>query len=267
MGVEEIVVEHARGTARVSPIGATVLGFKPAEGPELLWVSPKARFEVGAAIRGGIPVCWPWFANEGGPPAHGVARTRLWSVAAARSDADATELVFALEDDASTRAVWPHRFRFLLTVRVGDALTVSLSHENLDAAAVRCTGALHAYFAVSDARRSSVTGLEGPFFDKVAGVAGTQVGPARFDGETDRVFACGPGALTLRDGERAVRLTRGGSRTAVLWNPGPAKAAAMDDLRTAEGFVCVEAANAGSDAVTIPPGGTHSLSLSIEPER
>lgn len=257
-----IEVVNAHGSARIALLGANVMHYQPAGGEPLLWLSPKSRFVEGTAIRGGIPICWPWFAKaHPDKPSHGVARTRLWTHVKTTESAEGTEVVLELRDDATSRALWPHAFRLELRVSVGVALGLTLVHQNLGDQTVECTGALHAYLAVSDIDAVHVEGLgKTPYFDKIAGLETRQPGAVTVSGPIDRVYRNTEDAVTLVDGGSRVRMSKFGSRSTVVWNPwtGAADMADVPDDGYRE-FICIEAANAGDDIVSIAPGGEHRL--------
>ena len=242
-----VELEHGRATATVHTLGATVLSYDPGGG-DRLWVSERASFVPGKAIRGGIPVCWPWFANAG-TPSHGLARTRVWAVQ--QHDADSVRLT--LQHDESTLALWPHPFRLELDVRLaGDHLRAALTHHNLDASPVACSGALHSYLRAHTAS-AEVLGLEGARrSDKVDGSEGVQRGPVTFTGELDQVFRGVPGPVRLGGVE-----VRSSTDEFVVWNPGADKGATMADVSDPGAFVCVEAAQFST--VHVPAGGRYTL--------
>lgn len=242
-----IELEHGAARAVVHTLGATVVAYDPGAGP-VLWVSERTTMIPGTAIRGGIPVCWPWFASVRSP-SHGVARTRLWHLER-RSPNTAR---FVLEHDDTTLALWPHRFRLELDVTLhAKALRVALTHHNVDREAVRCSGALHSYLRAQTAT-AEVEGLSGcARFDKVDGSTGVQHGPVRFTGEVDQIFRGVRGPVHL--GKVQVRSS---SDEVVVWNPGAAKGATMADVSDPGAFVCVEAAQITE--VVVPPGGAHTL--------
>ncbi|MDP2219116.1 MAG: D-hexose-6-phosphate mutarotase [Hydrogenophaga sp.] len=269
-------IRNGHATATVSLFGAQLLSFVPAAlGADLLFVSEGAVYEPGKAIRGGVPVCWPWFGPDPqglGRPAHGLARTRPWAVHGASALPDgATQLVLGLSDTAETQALWPHAFNLRLTITVGRTLRLALRTRNTGPSAFELTQALHSYFAVSDIAHASVNGLEGcRYIDKATGANGAnlqQSGPVHFSGEVDRVYNGAPAELQLLDGERhgRTRIRSTGSRTAVVWNPGATVAARMADLPgdAWRRFVCVETANAGDERISVPPGGQHTLGVEI----
>ncbi|GJG85757.1 D-hexose-6-phosphate mutarotase [Gemmatimonadetes bacterium T265] len=261
--------------ATVLPYGAHVVGWTPAPatpggGDERLFVSARAEYRAGAAVRGGVPVIFPQFGDRVAGPGpsirHGFARTRPWRVVRAAHASDGTaEAVLALADadlDAETRARWPHPFRAELTVRVaGAALALTLEVENTGVAPLPFTAALHTYLRVGDAARARVRGLEAAAGSDTA-AGGAPLAPAGaplgFGGEVDHLYVHVPGPVTLDDPAlgRATRVDQTGFRDVVVWNPGPVRGASLADLEP-DGwrrFVCVEAAAAG-EPVVVAPGG------------
>lgn len=260
-------------TAQIALHGGHVLSYQPAGQAPVLWVSSQSRYEPGTAIRGGIPVCWPWFADhpsDATKPAHGFARTATWEVDQALTNAwGAGQLRLRLEPNAATRALWPFSFRLELVVTVGAALEVELVANNTGEEPLRCTAALHSYFAVRDAAQVRVRGLEGRrYIDKVdGGRTKVQDGAVTISGEVDRVYLDSDGPCAIEDpvaGQR-IEIAKSGSRSTVVWNPGPEKAQRMRDFGDQEyrETVCVETANAGDDVVTVAPGGEHRLRAAI----
>lgn len=271
-GLPIINVHNAHARAQISLYGAQVLAFRPrAADADVLFLSPQALYQSGKAIRGGVPVCWPWFGPDPqglGRPNHGFARTRLWTLQHTATTAEgATRIVLVLADTPETRAVWPHAFELTLEISVGATLDLALSTRNTGDAPLQITQALHSYFAVGDIAQVTVTGLDGcAYIDNATGARGAvrqQVGGVRFDAEVDRIYTDAPAELALVDGarQRTLRIASAGSRTAVVWNPGDAVAAGMADLPSGgyRHFVCVETANAAHEVVSVPPGGEHRL--------
>jgi glucose-6-phosphate 1-epimerase len=238
-----------------------------------LWVSAKSAFRPDKAIRGGIPVCWPWFADhptDPRKPAHGFVRAAAWDVVAAEPGGkDATQIRFRIADDERTYALWPHRFELELVVSVGAALGVDLVIRNTDEAPFTSGGALHSYFGVGNVEDVAIHGLDGrTYVDKVDRLERkVQHGPVRIGAETDRVYLDTTTECLIEDpGERRrIRITKAGSRSTVVWNPWREKAAGMSDFGDDEylRMVCVETANAGDDVVAIPPSGEHVLTTCI----
>ena len=278
-GLPVIEIRNRFATARISVHGAHVLSFRPKDDADLLFLSEQAVFQPGKAIRGGVPVCWPWFGPDPqgqGRPAHGFVRTRLWDLRRTETLAGGETLVeLGLRDSTETRAIWPHGFDLSLTVIVGRSLFLALTTRNTGDSPFELTQALHSYFAVADIAQVRVTGLDGcDYVDKAKGAGGVrkvQAGDVAVDAEVDRVYAGVPDVLTIEDGAaaRRVRLTAGGSRTAVVWNPWAEVAAGMADLPddAYRRFVCVETANAGEEVLTLAPGDSRTLAVDIAPPR
>lgn len=242
-------------------------------GQEVLFLSRNSRFEPGQAIRGGVPVIFPWFGDdpEGeGRPAHGFARRAPWNLVESRTEADALRVALELTDDEGTRAQWPHRFHLRLEAELGQVLTLTLRLENRDAQPLRCETALHTYLAVGDVRRIAVRGLAGAtYLDKLDRGRRKREGPAplTFTAETDRVYLDTTATCVLEDPVlgRTLTVAKEGSRSTVVWNPWVEKAARLVDLADDEWprMVCIESGNLDDDALTLPAGGTHTMRVRV----
>lgn len=235
--------------ARVHLHGAHVTSWTPAvSGVERLFLSSAADYTEGAAIRGGIPVIFPQFANLGPLPKHGFARTTAWELASVgRSEGGAAEAVLRLASSEATREIWPYGFLAELSVTVGGALLhVSLSVTNADVQPFEFTAALHTYLRVSDTRDVTIEGLEGVRY-RVSGhpEEGERRGPLPIPGPVDRIYLDVPRALHVRDARSVTSISAtSGFPDVVVWNPGPQGGAALSDLEPGgfARFVCVEAA-------------------------
>jgi glucose-6-phosphate 1-epimerase len=273
-GLVRAMIENVHATAEIALQGAQVLAFQPRGSAPVLFLSSRALYAPGKAIRGGIPICWPWFGphpTDPGKPQHGFVRTLPWAVlGTAGRDDGTTEVRLGLQDTPATRALWPHPFALTLTVQVGRELRVALETHNPGAESMTVTEALHAYFHIGDLAALRIGGLEGTtYIDKVAGdQRQVQAGPITITGETDRVYIDTTGACVVEDSglERRIEVTKEGSQSTVVWNPGPEKAARMADLGDDEytRMVCVEVANALDDRVVIAPGADHRLAIGIQ---
>lgn len=244
--------------------GAHVCQFTPKGRRPLLWMSGSSNFQAGKPLRGGIPVCWPWF----GPvrqPGHGFARISTWQVESARAEADGSNTVsFSLESTPETLKAWPHKFKCVLTLRAGAKLDVSLKVFNTGDAPFSFTGALHTYIPVSKITDVKVSGLEGvEFTNALDGTKHVQKGPVEFGVEIDRLYFPTTSACVIEDAGwgRKVKVDRSGSRSAVVWNPWIEKSRRMPDFGDEEywGMLCLESANAGGDVVAVEPGSSSSL--------
>lgn len=271
-------VDNGLARARISLYGGQLLSFQPAEEPEdLMFLSERAYYQEGKAIKGGVPLCWPWFGAdpEGlGRPAHGFMRNRHWNVQGAEVLADgATRLRLGVVDTEETRGIWPHPFQLSLRVTVGNDLTLELVTTNPGSEALTVTQALHTYFKVGEIGGVRVLGLEeNDYLDKVDGGAQKrQAGPVTIAGEVDRIYIGVQGDLVIDDPalERRIRIASTGSRSAVVWNPWATIAAEMADLADDDytRMLCVETANAGSDVVSVPPHGEYRLTVRYSVER
>jgi len=264
-------IDHPAVTARISRHGAHLMEWTPAGQAAGLYLSPESLYQTGKAIRGGIPVCWPWFGpSRVDPtlPAHGFARTRAWEPGEFTEHETGVRLIFTLQDSEDTRRLWPHPFHLELTMELGASLQVSLRMSNPGDTPFTVTGALHTYLAIGDIHQTQISGLDGvSYLDTVGPEAGrTQAGGVIFDGEVDRIYHTAV-PITLHDAaqDRNFIITGTGSQSSVVWNPWTDKARALTDLPDADFacFVCVETANAREDAITIPPGGHHVLATGI----
>jgi D-hexose-6-phosphate mutarotase len=244
---------------------------------ELLWMSQKSWYEDGKPLRGGIPVCWPWFwAHPGNPdlPAHGFARLARWEVVGAEAfGREATRLTLRLTDTEATRAMLDQAFVLELAVTISDKLEVALTTRNTGAKPIMLTQALHTYFSVSSVSNIVIDGFDGcPFVNTVGGAnaPGLQKGPIRIASETDSVFVNCSGEATIEDPGfgRRVRIAKEGSNSAVVWNPWVEKSARMPDFGDDEypGMVCVETTNARGDEVELEAGASHCLKAIISVE-
>ncbi|MDX1565160.1 MAG: D-hexose-6-phosphate mutarotase [Phycisphaeraceae bacterium] len=270
-GLPRLRLQSPGGVATLTTHGAHVLSYQPSDGEPVLWLSEASRLEPGEPIRGGIPVCWPWFADETDDPdrpMHGLARTAMWRMVATEADAETTVVRLRLTDSPATHKHWPHAFAFELTVNLSDHLSVRLTHRNRDTKAVRCTGALHSYFAVDRIDRVRIAGLEKvTYLDKLdSRREKTHSGPLTIDGPTDRIYQNPPPSCLLHDGaNRTLQIESEGSRTTVVWNPWEQKARAMPDFE-ASGYrrmVCVETACCADDVVALPPDAEHTLATTL----
>lgn len=261
-------------TATLSLQGGHLLSWKPAGAAEQLYLSPRSEFVPGKAIRGGVPVCFPQFAERGSLPKHGFARTLPWELVQEEQGKDDALAVLRLRDSDATRALWPHAFELELSVRVGGrSLDVELACENLGDAPLQFTAALHTYLRVADLDAVSVEGLAGlRYFDSIKQAEALQRMDLLLTGENgvldlDRIyFGVKERPLLVTEGRRQVVIRQQGFEDAVMWNPGPERCARLADMPP-EGWsemLCVEAACVGRP-VELPAGeswvGRQSLRL------
>ena len=259
--LKPIILQTPAAEAHVYAQGAQVAHFQPRGQKPLLFLSARSWFEPGQPIRGGVPICFPWFGPGRGAtpqtPGHGVARLQEWTA----ERLTAHSIAFRLE-----LAPWAARFQ----VDVSAGLTMTLDVRNASAAPATYEEALHTYLAVGDIRQVSVAGLAGAeYLDNTVGLAHKRQGPEpiRFTGETDRVYVNTRATCTVDDPawQRRLIIEKTGSDTTVVWNPWIAKAKAMPDFGDDEwpAMLCIETANAKENAVTLAPGATHTLQAVI----
>jgi len=275
-GLSALAVSNRFARAEIFLQGAHVTAYRPQGGAEVLWTSAFSRFQQGTPIRGGIPLCFPWFgpAAHAGKPAHGFARTSVFELASAVNLSDGrTQVTLVLQDSTHTRAVWDYGFELQCTVTVGPALELALQVRNTDVAPFFFEEALHSYFDVSDVRHVAVHGLEdSTYFDKVDGGQAKKHGaePLCFSAETDRVYEHHTKACRIADPGfgRSLIVDKSGSNSTVAWNPWIAKAARTRDFGDHEwpSMVCVESANIGTQRVALQPGQSHVMNLLIRSE-
>jgi glucose-6-phosphate 1-epimerase len=270
-GLVVVEVANRHGNAAIALQGGHVMSWQPKSQAEpVVWLSRFAKFAPGKSIRGGAPVCWPWFgphATDPGLPAHGFARTVPWEVTATRElDDGASEIALTLVETDQTRAMWPHRAGVSLRVTVGATLEIALTTQNRGDHDLVIGEALHTYFQIGDIGDIRIRGLEGcEYLDKAGGGSARrrQEGPVVFSAETDRIYQNTEAECVIEDArlQRRIRVAKSGSRSTVVWNPWTAKADKMGDFGP-DGWrhmVCVESANAAENVVTIIPGAEHRL--------
>jgi len=272
-GLPVAEIHNSHATASVAVQGGHVITFQPHGQQPVLWVSSLSVYAPGKTIRGGIPVCWPWFGahpTDATKPSHGFVRAAMWQVRGTSvGPADVTEIRLGLTDSLATLALWPHAFELELVVTVGAQLRVELIARNPGEQPFVCSGALHTYLTVGDARRIVINGLDGSdYLDKVEGFQRkSQHGPVTIEGETDRVYLDTAATCVIDDPalDRRIGIAKDGSQTTVVWNPWAEKARQLADFGDEEylSMVCVETVNAVTDVVTIAPGGEHRLNAVI----
>ena len=276
-GLTRAKIATDAATAEIYLQGAHVTAWQPANvGHPVLFMSAKSHFAEGKAIRGGVPLVFPWFADRtGGLPgqAHGFARTLEWEVVAAERRKEGVALSFKLLPNQTTRDLGFDHFVLVYEVIVGATLTLALEVENVGDTPLTFEEALHAYYTVSDVRQIEVSGVgDTDYLDRADNAKRRHAlpGAIRFAGETDQLHLNTPAAVTISDPEwkRRIVIEKRGSESTVVWNPWHSKAAALTDLGgdAWPHMVCVEPANAGENAVTLGPGSTHTMGITVRVE-
>ncbi len=262
---------NAQATASLCLQGAHLISWQPkSQAKPVVWVSRDAKMAAGKSIRGGAPVCWPWFgahASEANFPGHGYARTVPWNVIESGIEPNgATRLTLRLQESDKTRAQWNHDCNVDLTVIIGDTLRMEMRTENTGATDFVIGEALHTYLQISDIGAVRVTGLEGcEYWDKVGGSnLRKQDGAISFVGETDRVYINTAAECIIEDEQlkRRIHIKKSGSHSTVVWTPWVEKANKMGDMGQPDGWremVCVESVNAIDNVVTVAAGKQHTM--------
>jgi len=270
-GFTMVLIDNEHSKAKVSTYGGQILSFQPHnEADDLLYLSEHAVYKDGEAIRGGTPICWPWFGDDTsglGMPSHGFARNQPWQVVQSQTLTDgSTSITLLLTDTDGSRAVWPHQFELYMEMVVGKKLTLNLTTKNTGTKAFTFTQALHTYFNISDIKQVEVSGLTSKYYlDKLDRFnLKMQEGNIRFDKEVDRIYQAAPYMVHLKDAglKRTVAISSTGGHTTVVWNPWAENAESIKDLdeNSYRNFVCVETVNAGDDDVVLAANEQHTLS-------
>jgi glucose-6-phosphate 1-epimerase len=269
-GLAKVVISTPEGSGEMYLHGGHVTSWKPKDAGEVLYLSPNSLFQDGRAIRGGIPVCFPWFGDKSddpAAPAHGFVRTKGWQLDAVEQAGNNVVVSMSTQSDESTRKWWPFDFRLVCRATFGDQLKLELIVTNTGSCVFAFEEALHAYFAVKDAESAFVRGLDATrYVDKTDHrIEKIQTGDVRFSAETDRIYLDTTRELQLLDpaGERSIRAEKQNSRTTVVWNPWSEESIALKDLGAGEWktFVCIETTNVAPFAVELGPGSSHTMTL------
>lgn len=274
-GLTKAVITNQFADAEIFLHGGHLTHFQPKHAQPVIWMSKQAIFSQEKAIRGGVPICWPWFgphATDSSKPQHGFARSSEWSVIASDALSDgSTRLCLGLESDG-TNPLWSQPFELVFMVTVGARLQLSLTAMNTGSEQVELGAAFHTYFNVGDSRQIKVSGLDGcEYLDKPDDYAlKNQVGDIEIDGEVDRVYLETLDDCVIDDPvlKRKIIVSKEGSASTIVWNPWVDNAKAMADFND-DGYqtmVCIESANAANDVRELEPGEAHTLTQCISVE-
>ena len=274
--VMEISNEYAK--AAISVYAGHVLSFQPLDlAEDIMFFSSQAYYQNKKAMKGGVPVCWPWFGPDPeskGRSSHGFVRNRPWQMRDVVSTQNGeTKVTMGLNDTEETRKIWDYSFELAIAITVGSTLTIELITRNTGDSPFSITQALHTYFKIGDINQVAVLGLEDrAYIDKVDNnQQKTQTGTVTFDGECDRIYLDVPPKLTIDDREwkRKIKITATNSNTAIVWNPGAEVAQKMADLgdRDYLNFVCVETANAAKEIVEVAANNEYRITANYAVEK
>lgn len=264
--VKVVRIIHDKATAGIALHGGHVVSYKPQGQEDLIWMSEKAVFDGKAALRGGIPVCWPWFGRIAAP-AHGFARTTEWELIEHRENENGVIVELALFPSEETHQIWPHMFEARLLVEVGDELKVTLKVLNIDDEVWAFSGALHTYLNVGDVLQAQTSGMGSEYIDSLKGNEVCQGGEVlQLTDTIDRVYTQPEEQILVKDPVlgRTLSVENHGHNSAVLWNPWAEGAQSMGDMADNgyETMLCVESAlHAASidQGKTLQPGESYEL--------
>ncbi|MDH5611873.1 MAG: D-hexose-6-phosphate mutarotase [Gammaproteobacteria bacterium] len=275
--IPAIEIKNEQATAIISLQGAHVLSWVPAGEDDVIWLSTEAKFAPGKSVRGGIPICWPWFGpheSNTAYPGHGFARTVLWQVTKTEAlSSGETRVTFQLDTrqlDDAIKPMWPLPTIAEYRLTIGKILTIELITHNQGDQAMTIGQALHTYFKVADVSKTNIIGLKDkPYLDKTDGFKRkTQSGAVTIGEEVDRVYLQTPDDVVIDDGKRKIIIKKQGSHSTVVWNPWKEAADKMGDLGQ-DGYLkmlCVESANAVDDTVVVAAGESYTLLVTYELE-
>jgi len=266
-GYPAVRIHNSHATASIALHGAHLMDYCLNDDRPIIFTSKAAVFREGKAIRGGIPICWPWFGSHPNnkpahAPSHGYARKSFWNLERTESSEEGTRLVFSLPPQGKSGLM------AMLEFHIGKNLQLSLHTMNGGKNPEVFSEALHSYFAVTDARQTHVHGLDGESYIDTVGEESKhmQNGPVDFPDEIDRIYQSSS-EVTIEDlvNGRKIRVSKSGSDSTVVWNPGQQKGASMSDLLDEEisQFVCAESANVRDQSITLAPRENHILHLKI----
>jgi glucose-6-phosphate 1-epimerase len=275
-GMPAVLITMGSCTATMQLHGAHVTSWRPAGSDEIIFVSSKARYVDGQAIRGGIPICFPWFrgkSDDPKAPAHGFVRTKSWNLESIKTQGEDVAVTMSTSSDDATKKWWPHEFRAKLRVTFGRNLKLEFSVENAGTNECHYEEALHTYYLVGDIASARVQGLDGASYldntdsnreKKQAGEVG--VGKA-----TDSAYVNNDGALDVVDPvlQRRTHIRKENSRTTVIWNPWKEAAEKMSDMGTEEWkkMLCVEGANILGNAIKLIAGENHTTTVTMSVDK
>ncbi|MEA3404839.1 MAG: D-hexose-6-phosphate mutarotase [Pseudomonadota bacterium] len=268
-----IKVANEFATATITTHGASVLSFIPKGADDLLWVSPMAVYNGEKPIRGGIPICWPWFggAKQAGLPAHGFVRNTVWHLDhVSNMESGVTEVVLSIDSSQETLKLWPHDFHLELRIEVGEKLAVSLTTTNKSDHDIEITEALHTYFNIKDATGLTISGLENSTqYDtlQTPNAVSKQAVDITLNPPMDSVFVNQSADIHIHDqaNHRKILIEKQQALSTVVWNPGSEIVKGFADIpdQAWSDFVCVEAGNVFDNVVVIPAGEKHTMTMML----
>ena len=269
-GLPVLAIRSTLAEADIFLHGAQLSHWKPKDTESVIFMSAESGYGVGKAIRGGVPICFPWFGPRAGESGHGFVRNQTWTLSEVSPQPDGSiRAVFATASSPETLKRWPHEFRARMIYVVGTTLEMTLEVENAGAEPLTYSDALHTYFVVGDVHQTRVTGLDGTEYRDFPDRAqlSRQEGDITFTCETDRVYVNTRATCVLEDPSmaRQIIVEKSGSDSTTVWNPWIAKSAALPDFGDDEWkrMVCIETMNAFENSVQLGVGESHRTTAKI----
>ncbi|MBL4827877.1 MAG: D-hexose-6-phosphate mutarotase [Spongiibacteraceae bacterium] len=277
-------VENSQATATVFLQGAQLSHYQLNNQAPIIWCSESNDYQQGKSLRGGIPICWPWFGDLSrnpdnvkqqigdiaNAPAHGFVREQLWQLDQVEIvNPKLTRLTLSLTLAENTNAYWSYPCALQLTIIIGQQLTLQLQIKNLSQQTFAFSNALHSYFAVGDINQVTINGLEShPYIDCLdQWQSHTQDSALSINQEVDRIYKNTNNTISITDSawKRVIEIENKGSNSAVVWNPWKDKAKRLSqfDDHDYQNMLCIETANIDDDHVVLPSGKTHQLEVQI----
>lgn len=272
-GYEFLIIDHKKFNAAFALHGGHFVHFQLKGQQPIIWLSKTAIYNQQKAIRGGVPICWPWFGaadNSLGEnlPAHGFARTSKWELAAHNEFAEGVEIELRLTDSAATREIWPFQFELLLKATLTDQIKLELISKNTGNSPFSYRGALHTYLNISAPESCCISGLNSQYNDSLDnGLAKSGDTRLQLTGPIDAIYKKSSSSITLSDQQfnRQLIIDNSGNDSEVLWTPWIEGAKAFADMPD-DGYktmFCIESAITNKSGVTVQPGHSHSLTTTI----
>jgi len=272
-GYEFLIIDHKNFDAAFTLHGGHLVHFQLKQQPPIIWLSKTAIYNEQKAIRGGVPICWPWFGAADKSlgenlPAHGFARTSKWELAAHNELPEGVEIELRLTDSAATREIWPFPFELTLKATLTDQIKLELISKNTGSIPFSYRGALHTYLNISAPESCHISGLNSQYNDSLEnGLAKSGDSTLQITGPIDAVYKKAGSSITLSDQQfsRQLMIDNSGNDSEVLWTPWVAGAKAFADMPD-DGYktmFCIESAITNKTGVTVQPGHSHSLITTI----
>jgi glucose-6-phosphate 1-epimerase len=273
-GCEFLIIEHTKFNAAITLHGAHLVHFKLTDQAPIIWLSKKAVFDNKTPIRGGVPICWPWFgpadkALGGNLPSHGFARISKWTLSELSESQQSVELELTLNSNEETLKLWPFEFQLTLKVTLSDTLKLELTTENKGQLPFNYRGALHSYFNISAPENVKVTGLNKTFYNSLKNKQ-LEIGDTTllFDQPIDSIYKKAEKQINLEDLhlQRTLQIVDEGNNSEVLWTPWEAGSKAFIDLQddAYKTMLCIESAITGDEGQIVNAGKKHTLSTHIK---